>query len=111
MKTSERTALIYGLSFLGATAISYAVGGKRGKELVTDAVIWGVAGGTVANLAWASASGEVSETLTNGFLGATPQAAVKLLAQSSPDFTPGKRDGVKVGVAPEDPYIVNLDAK
>lgn len=130
MKKAERAALIYGVSLLGMGTISY-VRGRRGMELVTDSILYGLVTGTVVNGVWFAASGEASEavaSIPNPFsglslggllssnpakhaMGTLPRKAVAMLEAINQDelYAPRKAHGVTVGPVEGDPHNVNQD--
>jgi hypothetical protein len=130
MKTQERVALLFGLSFLGMGGMSY-MRGRRGVDLLTDTALYGLAVGTAVNGAWwmaewtsASAVTESNPGFLSGFLssavmngahggmGALSSQAVKMLSQvnSNDLYSSMKAHGVKVAPVPDDPNVVTQDS-
>lgn len=117
MKTANRIAMIYGVSLLGAGAVSF-YRGRRGTELLRDAALHGAVTGTALNVVgWlVLESGEkipmFAATNSEGGLGKTPKKVIALLNTIDNDalFADLKENGVKVAEAPKNASIVMQDA-
>jgi hypothetical protein len=112
MKTANRIALIYGVSLLGAGAVSFARG-RRGQELLLDTALHGGAAGTVLNLVGyvMTSQGAVpvfAMTNTSEDMGKTPDKAVELLDQLDTDslYATLKENGVTIDAIPSNPSVV-----
>lgn len=120
MKTTERVALIYGLSVLGAGAVSL-YRGRSGSELFVDAAMHGVVAGTALNVGvWLAGESGLSlpslpsvAQLNDGLegVGKLSSEGKKLLSQLDTDtlYASMKSNGVKIAPVPENPSIVNQD--
>lgn len=112
MKTSNRIALIYGVSLLGVGVVSYSRG-RRGQELLFDTALHGGAVGTVLSVVGyvLTAQGAVpvfAMTNTSEGMGKTPEKAVELLSELDTDslYAELKENGVTIDVIPSNPSIV-----
>lgn len=116
MTSSDRIALIYGASILGAAALSWSKGKREFKELAQDAVFHGTLFGTGANVvAWLAEDHQVALNNRGGQdkckpMGKLTPSGVKILSQIQPDhlYKAAKFVGMEIGPAPEDPNIVKL---
>lgn len=124
MKSSDRTALVYGLSILGSAAYSYIKEGKREwLEIGTDAVLYGGMVGTGVNVVfWLSenASAPVATptamALPNGGqekckpMGKLAAEGMHLLSTINPEvlYKAAHKMGVQIGPEPKDVYKVIL---
>ena len=113
MKSQERVALLYLGSVLGMGAVAY-MRGRRGTDLITDSVLYGLAVGTGANALWYTASGEnpLAGVLPNpDAFAQMPKTAVRLLTQVDPDvlLRPMNAMGVKIAESPSDPNVVTQE--
>jgi cytochrome bd-type quinol oxidase subunit 1 len=117
VKTTERIALIYGLSVLGAGAVSYWRG-RRGQELFADAALHGVVAGTTFNVVgWLVTESGVKVPLVAQVnsaegIGKLTEKGKDLLAQVnvSDFYAAMKENGVKIAPIPDNPSIVTQDA-
>ena len=114
MKSQERIALIFLGSVVGMAGVAYARG-RRGGELLTDAMLYGLAVGAAGNSLWYAAAGEnpLAGIIPNpADFGRVPREAVKMLTSVDSDIlSPMVKAGVKVALAPEDHHYVNQDAE
>lgn len=114
MKTSDRIALIYGISLAGAGALSFTRG-RRGQDLIVDTVFHGAVVGTGVNVVvWRYMGDETSLALNNDGvkgMGAMPQKAIKLLENVNVDslYADMKENGVTVAPIPANPSMVVQD--
>lgn len=120
MKHSERIAILYGLSVLGAGAVSYYQG-RRGADMAIDAALYGALAGTGINVVWwLSAEGipqfaQIETAKPNegpSGMGKLSGDAVKLLSQvdAAKLYQNLKENGVKIAPVPDNPSIVTPDA-
>lgn len=119
MKTAEKVALAYGVSVLGAAAISYWRG-RQTTEIMTDALLHGAVAGTALTVAgWLlTESGETVPLIalqnTDESVGVGKLAAkgVELLSKvnGADLFSYLKENGVKIDAVPENPSMINQDA-
>jgi len=117
MKTSERVAIIYGLSAIGAGAFSY-YRGRRGKELLIDTGLHGLVAGTALNVVGflVLESGDkvpvFAQLNSAKDLGKLTLEGKDLLAKlnSSEIFKDFKANGVKIAEVPEKPSLIKQDA-
>tara|TARA_Y100000034_G_scaffold54042_1_gene66260 strand:+ start:67 stop:423 length:357 start_codon:yes stop_codon:yes gene_type:complete len=115
MTGTDRIALIYGVSILGAAGLSWARGRRGFAELTREAFLHGALVGTGLNVvAWLADDHQVA--LTNRGqadckpMGKVTSKGVKILSQIQPDhlYKAAKFAGMEIGPAPEDPNIVSL---
>jgi hypothetical protein len=118
--STQRIALIYGLSIVGAAGVAYVRGRTEVTDMVPDALVHGIAVGTVLNLAgWFLLPNGQSIPLfeaarSNGMegLGKLGAEGVKALAKVNVDklYADMKSSGIKVGPIPPNPSIIVQDA-
>lgn len=121
MTRTEKAAIVYGVSVLGAAAVSYLRGKRDAVDICMDAAIHGGLVGTGANVVWWLYD-EHKQTLTpvlavtnNGQekcndCGKVSSDGVSLLSQINPDilYKAAKLGSIAIGLAPEDPNVVVL---
>ena len=112
MNGSQRIALIYGASILGAAGVAYLRGRTQVTEFATDAIVHGVVAGTIFNvIGWVTLSNGSTAPLlqaakTNAGvqgLGKLGTEGVKVLSGINVDelYSVMKNAGVSVGPVPE----------
>jgi len=119
MKLAERVALVYGVSVLGAAAISY-LRGREWSDVLFDAAVHGAIAGTGLNIVGyiVLGSGEEAQlvpVLQNpefAGMGNVSPKGVKILEtlDTTTLYEPLKLEGVKIAPIPEDPNMVLQDA-
>ena len=122
MKTADRIALIYAAGLVGAGSVSY-YRGRRGSEMFSDIVVYGLVTGTALNVASLlvlqdADIGALTNPLPNPFavlnrakdMGKMSKRAVNLLKGVDPKLYENfKENGVKVDSIPRNPSVVNQD--
>jgi hypothetical protein len=125
MKPVDRIAVVYGVSALGAAAVSY-LRGRRGGTLFADAALHGAIVGTGINAYFylAEENDEIEDALgrpnpVSSFASdedramKTPQLsheAITLLGKIDRKvLTPVKQAGVTIGPLPENPSVIVQD--
>lgn len=122
MKMSDRVVMLYAVGFAGAGAVSF-YRGKRGNEMFSDVVIYGLVAGTALNVASLLVYEDADfEALTNPMpnpfavlnratdMGKMSKRAVNLLKGVDPKLYENfKENGVKVDSIPRNPSVVNQD--
>jgi hypothetical protein len=103
--------MVYGISAVLAGAIAYARK-RTPAEMLTDSLIHGAALGTAANVTlWLVGESEGVVARENSYegLGKLSQEAVRLLSGVDTEtlFSSMKANGVHVGLAPDDIYVIN----
>ncbi len=118
MKTSNRIALLYGISLAGAGAVSF-YRGRRGQELMLDTALHGAVAGTALNVVgWlVMESGDTAPILARANegvkgMGKMSKKAIALLNSLDTDalYAALKENGVKIADVPANPSIVTQDA-
>ena len=117
MKTSDRIALIYGASLLGAGVVSFWRG-RRGQDLIVDVAFHGALAGTALNVVGylllrdgtAIPLFAVANEGVKG-MGNTPKVAVKLLEDLDVGnlYANLKENGVTIAEIPKNPSVVVQD--
>jgi hypothetical protein len=116
MTAANRIALIYGISLVGAGAISF-YRGRRGQEFLLDTALHGVVAGTAFNVVgWLVLDGVATPVLAvangeDGF-GKMSEKAIALLNNLDTDtiFKALKENGVKIDAVPANPSVIVQDA-
>jgi len=117
MKTSNRIALLYGLSLAGAGAVSF-YRGRRGQELMLDTALHGAVAGTAFNVVgWLLLeSGDEAPILAQANagvkgMGKMSKQAIALLNNLDTDslYEALKENGVKIADVPANPSIITQD--
>ena len=118
MKTAEKIALAYGVSVLGAAAISYWRG-RQSTEILTDAILHGGVAGTALTVVGflMTESGESLPVLAMPNseeavgVGKLAEEGVKILASMNAGDVLAfmKKNGVKIDQVPENPSMINQD--
>ena len=121
MTRMEKVALVYGVTVVGAAAVSYVRGKRELQDIVMDALVHGGLVGTGANVVlWLY--DEHQQTLTPVFAlpnegqdrcpsyGKLAADGVALLSQINPDilYKAAKLGGINVGPARDDVNVVVL---
>lgn len=113
MKTRDRIAMVYAASVLGAAGVSY-FRGRQGRDVLRDALVHGLVGGTGVNVAlWLGDEAGVialpnhSSDVAEG-AGTMSVEAIAYLADLNDEtlYAASNQDGFIIGPVPDNPYVV-----
>ena len=112
---SKRIALIYGVSMLGAAGVAYLRGRTHVTDMLSDAILHGIAAGTIFNVVGYFTLSDGSQVpllaqANSGAqgLGKLGAEGIKVLSGINVDelYSAMKRGGVTVGPVPDNPSVV-----